>query len=214
MLGCATTSQRGSGEGSRGRTEHRRHALRLAGHLRAVRQRPGRAEQRRQEEDRHPTALAGQSNPGALVVAPRGSLLWRLPMAEPESPEPIESAPRTGWHLMLERYHPTGFKLYPESLLMRGRRETSFVLSRRLLVHGVCASDPVMIVVFGGGDREPWRGKSLRSVALMDIEARLLFHCLLLGYGPIGRDRGWSGIGVHAEGLHDGHGIGATSGTP
>ena len=55
-------------------------------------------------------------------------------MTEPESPEPIESAPRTQWHPMLvallERYLPKGFKLYPEYLLSRLPQRADIVVVR------------------------------------------------------------------------------------
>jgi hypothetical protein len=55
-------------------------------------------------------------------------------MTEPESPEPIESAPRTQWHPMLvallERYLPKGFKLYPEYSLSRLPQRADIVVVR------------------------------------------------------------------------------------
>jgi hypothetical protein len=56
-------------------------------------------------------------------------------MTEPESLEPLESAPRTQWHPMLvallERYLPKGFKLYPEYSLSRLPQRADIVVVRR-----------------------------------------------------------------------------------
>jgi hypothetical protein len=56
-------------------------------------------------------------------------------MSEPESPEPLESPPRTAWHpllvALLERFLPRGYKLIPEFLLSRLSQRVDILVVRQ-----------------------------------------------------------------------------------